>query len=100
MMVTMDLVTLTLAALVTARVTRLITQDRITDAPRVALLRKLDEESLLAYLIVCDWCASFYVGMAVAAGGAWQGLWSWDVAPWLALAFSYVAGFLASKEGE
>ena len=96
----MDLVTLTLTALATARITRLITTDRITEAPRNALIRRLDPEGLMAYLVVCDWCASVYVGAAVA--GAW---WAWGdtmafTAATAALAYSYVAGFLASKESD
>jgi hypothetical protein len=96
----MDTVTLILAALATARITRLITTDRITEAPRSALISRLPDESLMAYLIVCDWCSSVYVGAAVA--GAW---WAWGTTAWFtaataALAFSYVAGFLASKESD
>lgn len=96
----MDLITLLTAALVTARITRLITSDRITEAPRNALLRRLDAEGLWAYLLVCDWCVSVYVGLGVAAAGAWAGAWSWPWVPPVALAFSYVAGWLASKESE
>lgn len=95
---TMDPITLLLAALVTARLTRLITTDRITEAPRNALLRRLPADSLAAYLIVCDWCASFYVGLGVAGAGALAGWWTWAWIVPLGLAFSYVAGWLASKE--
>lgn len=96
----MDAITLLLAALTTARITRLITSDRITEAPRTRLLRRLDPEGLAAYLIVCDWCASFYVGLGVAAAGAGAGLWGWWWTLPLGLSFSYVAGWLASREGE
>lgn len=96
----MNLITLLVAALVTARLTRLVTTDRITQAPRNALLRRLSADGLAAYLLVCDWCVSVYTGGAVAAAGALAGLWSWWWALPLALAFSYVAGFLASEEGE
>lgn len=96
----MHFVTFVLAALATARITRLITTDRITEAPRNALVRRLDPEGLLAYLIVCDWCASVYAGAAVA--GAW---WAWGTTTAFtvataALAFSYAAGYLASKESD
>jgi len=96
----MDTITIVIAALVTARVTRLITTDRLTQAPRTWILSRLDSDGLAAYLVVCDWCASFYVGIAVAGAGAWADLWSW---PWivpLGLAFSYVAGMLARGEAE
>lgn len=94
------MIELVLAALATARITRLITTDRITEAPRNWTLRQLDANGLLAYLLVCDWCASVYVGAAVA--GAW---WAWGdtmafTATMAALAFSHVAGFLASRESD
>jgi hypothetical protein len=94
----MDLITLLLGALATARLTRLITTDRITQAPRHWVLMRLDPEGLGAYLVVCDWCVSVYTGAGVVGlillGGT-PGFWVLA-----ALAFSYVAGFLASKEGE
>ena len=89
-----------LAALATARITRLITTDRITQAPRNWVLRRLNAESLWAYLMVCDWCTSVYVGAGVAAAGAALGWWSWTLAVPAALAFSYSAGYLASKESD
>lgn len=93
-------VTFLLAALAAARITRLITTDRITQAPRSWILRRLNPEGLTAYLLVCDWCSSVYVGAGVA--GAWY-FWG-DTAAFTAvtaaLAFSYVAGYLASKEGD
>lgn len=94
----MDLITLLVAALATARVTRLITADRITEPPRMWLLLRLDPEGLGSYLVTCAWCVSVYVG-AGAAALLWFGP-SWTVWPLSALAFSYVAGWLASKEGE
>lgn len=87
-------------ALATARVTRLVTRDRILQAPRRAILRALPDEHLLAYLIVCDWCMSIYTGTLAAAVGAWAGWWSWAWVPALLLAFSHVTGWLASREGE
>jgi hypothetical protein len=92
-----DALTLIAAALATARVTRLITTDVITEPLRVRIIRRLNTEGKLAYAIVCDWCSSIYVGAAVA--GTW---WAWgDTKIWLAsvlaLSFSYAAGFLNSK---
>lgn len=100
MIVTMDLLAFLVGALTTARITRLVTQDKITERPRNALLLRLDENGLMAYLVQCSWCASFYVGAGVAAGGAWAGAWTWWWSGALALSFSYVAGILASWEGE
>ena len=50
--------------------------------------------------MVCDWCVSVYTGTLAAVGGAWAGWWAWAWAPALAAAFSYVTGWLASREGE
>jgi hypothetical protein len=100
MMGIMDAITLLLAVVATARITRLITTDRITQAPRSWAVRRLPEHHLLAYLIVCDWCASVYVGAGV--GAAWWG-WGdekWFTAACLALAGSYAAGWLASWDRE
>lgn len=99
-METYPLLMVVVMALATARTTRLVTRDRILQAPRGAVLRALPDESLLAYLIVCDWCVSMYTGALAAVGGAWAGWWAWWVVPALTLAFSYVTGFLASREGE
>jgi len=95
-----DLIPFVSMALAVARVTRLVTTDRITQAPRNALLRKLDPEGLTAYLLVCSWCSSVYVGAAGAVVGSLAGWWTWTTAVPAALAFSYIAGFLASREGE
>jgi hypothetical protein len=95
----MDAITLAVAALATARITKLVTTDRITAAPRRWILRRLDSDGLAAYLIVCDWCVSVYTGGGVAAAGAWTGLWAWAWVLPLALAFSYASGWLAAREG-
>lgn len=95
---------LLLAALATARVTRLITTDRLTERPRLWLLtlavRWRGEESMLAYLLTCPWCVSVYAGAGMA--GAWYA-WGgerWFLAVTAALAFSYITGALASRESE
>lgn len=99
-METYPLLLMVVMALATARVTRLITRDRILQAPRRAVLRALPDDHLLAYLVVCDWCVSVYTGTLAAAVSVWAAGWSWWWVPALALAFSYVTGWLASREGE
>jgi len=94
----MDLITLLVAVLATARITRLVTTDRITQAPRSWALKRLSSEGLAAYLIVCDWCVSVYAGAGVVGViilGGQPGFWVLA-----ALAFSYVAGWLARGEVE
>lgn len=99
-----DMTTLILAALATARLTRMVTTDRITLAPRKWLLRRLvhryGEDHLLPYLVVCDWCVSVYIGAGITAAWVTVGETLWFQAPAAALALSYAAGFLASKDGE
>lgn len=101
---TMQTLTLLLTLLATARATRLITDDRITRAPRHAVVRwsfahsKREDGGLLAYLVFCPWCVSVYVG--AGAGALW---WAWGdtriyTAAVLALAASHVAGLLAGLE--
>ena len=94
---------LVLMMLAVARVTRLITTDVLFDGPRNWLTRRLLKgnpegpvRTALAYLIICNWCVSIYVGAAGA--GAWY-LWHGTVLYVVitaALAASYVTGFLAS----
>lgn len=99
--------TVVLVVLTTARITRLITTDVLFEEPRSWLTRAVLRgnpdgvlRNKIAYLIVCQWCASTYVGAAVAgAGWAWGGTMFFMVIT-AALAASYVTGFLASlKEG-
>lgn len=97
---TLSLVLMTLAV---ARVTRLITTDVLFDGPRNWLTHRALKgnpegpvRTALAYLIICSWCTSIYVGAAGA--GAWY-LWHGTVLYVVitaALAASYVTGFLAS----
>jgi len=98
----MDILTLLLVPLATARLARLITADFLTEDIREWAEARLTAKGWLrlAYLITCAWCASMYVGAVLAA--AW---WAWGDTRWFAAALlapagSYVAGFLASKEGE
>lgn len=94
----MEPITLLVAALATARLTRLVTRDRITHALRRRILKRLDPEGLPAYLLVCDWCTSVYMGALVTAAGLWGPAWFYWIG--VALALSHITGWLASKEGE
>lgn len=97
-------------ALAVARVTRLITADRITETPRerfeAALWRRFAphvpvhdrehaEPPLAVYLLSCPWCVSVYVAAVAAPIVYWWGDSPWFVVPALALAFSHVTGLLA-----
>jgi hypothetical protein len=105
-------------ALAVARVTTLVTSDRITRAPRERFLAWAwsrawpnpepswqvvraggGDPPLLAYLIECPWCVSIYVAAVAAPLWYWLGTNPRVLVPAVALAFSYVTGFLA-QHGE
>lgn len=101
MMGTMDAITLVLTVLATARLTRLVVADRVTQRPRMTAVNwaiRRDREGL-EYLLTCPWCVSVYTGAGM--GAAW---WAWGDARWFtaaaaALTASHVTGLLASREG-
>jgi hypothetical protein len=93
----MDLMTLALVALATARITRFVTSDRIFDKPRQYLASKLPEDGELVYLLHCPWCVSIYAGAGVAVYGWLLAGSAWFVVPAAALAASYITGFLADR---
>ncbi len=78
-------------ALSTARGTRLVVEDYITEPLRKAVVRRFGEESKITYLVHCTLCTSIWVGGIAALfaclvlGVSW-----WWLVP-LALAFSQVA---------
>lgn len=97
----MELITLALTALATARLTRLITTDTIFDAPRERLIVALPVRlEPLAYLMQCSWCMSVWVGAGTAiAWYAWGDTRAYLVVT-AALAFSHITGWLATHEGK
>lgn len=100
----MTLLDFVLLLLATARVTRFITTDVLFETPRNAIVSRLvaDDSSLLrariAYLIVCDWCASVYVGAALMGAWHYWGESMWFMMTTAALSMSYGAGYLASAD--
>lgn len=85
-----------LAIVSIARLTRLVTADTITAAPREWLQDRLPPK--LGYLLGCPWCASMYVGAAVAAAVVTWPTNRLLLAALLALTGSHAAGFLATRE--
>lgn len=58
---------LTVGALSTYRITRLITTDTITEGLRTRLWERYPPESTkLGYLVTCDHCSAVYAALAVA----------------------------------
>lgn len=98
-------------ALAAARVTRLITSDKITEGLRGHVIRWADRRAgvdpteafaptpMLAYFVTCPWCVSIYVGAVAAPLAYWWGESPWLLVPVLALALSGFTGYLA-KIGE
>lgn len=86
--------------LATARITRLISEDRIFDKPRNAILARLPDNSSLAYGLVCTWCVSIWVAFPVATAAYWLGEHPVLFVPALALAFSHLTGLLGLIEGD
>lgn len=94
-------------AFATARVTRLLTADRLTLPLRRRVLQSVREGGLAEYLISCAWCTSMHVGLLVAAivVGLAPALHPTPVTGaatvlLLALGYSHVAGLLAAREVE
>lgn len=85
-----------LVVLATARLTRLINEDAILDAPRAWVQQHAPDS--VVYLVQCPWCVSMWVGGPVAAAAV---LWpsnravAWGL---LALAASEVTGLIAARE--
>ena len=95
----MELITLVLTALATARLTRLIVVDTIFKVPRDRLIVAMPPRlEAVAYLLGCSWCTSVWVGGALAGGWYAWGDERWFTAVVGALAFSHITGWLATHE--
>jgi hypothetical protein len=100
-------------ALAVARVTRLVTADKLTEGPRDRLLDRLWSRCaplvpvqergralppLPVYLLTCPWCVSIYVAAPAAVIAYFWPTAPWFLIPALLLAFSHVTGLLAQRE--
>lgn len=91
------LAVLPLYMLACTRLTILITADELLATPRRWLVGRFvswqGEESLLAYGLVCGWCASFtLVGLPMAWAWYYHALSPWAMIPVVGLAMSQVTG--------
>jgi len=97
----MTVLIIVLAALAVARVTRLVTEDKLLEPLRFWLGKKWPAESQRLYLFHCPWCFGMWVSIA-AAPIVWfvadlsnkVGVTAWLGVPLLALAISHVVGLL------
>lgn len=94
----MDALTLFLTVGATARLTRLITTDKILERPREALLDRLNPHGMITYMLGCRWCVSIYVGAAATIYATITAGNVWCMAPMAALTASQATGILASME--
>jgi hypothetical protein len=92
----------------TARVTRLISADKISKPVRVAVVNRWGPSSWLGYLLHCRWCVSMYVAPVFAAAVLWlapeiRGAW-WaqtvTIGALLALTYSHGTALLAGLEDD
>jgi hypothetical protein len=59
------LISLLLAVLAVARITRVIVEDRIAVGVRQWVVRRWGEDGKMAYLFHCPWCMSLWVSLLV-----------------------------------
>jgi hypothetical protein len=98
----------TLGLLTTARITRLLTADRISQPLRAAIVRRFGPDSWPGYYIHCRWCVSMYTAPVVAAGVVWlvpayrAGWWAQTLltGALLALTYSHGTALLAGLEDD
>jgi hypothetical protein len=102
------LVAFVVLVLATARLTRFICKDDITTPVRLALDRKLGEQSFISRLIWCHWCVAVWISLGTSSM-AMQAVYAWGgvspkvaVLSWLLLipANAYAASGVVDKEGE
>lgn len=101
------LVLILLTAFAAARVTRVITTDKIGEPFREWVVRRVGAGSKIAYLVFCRWCTGLYIA-AGAACAVWWGaglrhvfpVSGWFAVPVLTLAISYSIGLLVRAEPE
>lgn len=92
----MLILTLIVAVLAVARLTRLIVEDRIMVWFKQWVVRKFGENSLPSYFVHCPWCVSiWFAAVVMPIAVAWPNRWVLGV---LAIpAASYLTGVAATK---
>jgi hypothetical protein len=91
------IVSLIVASLAVARITRLLVEDKIMVGYRQWVVKKWGPDSLPAYFAHCPWCTSFWVGLPVMPVAT---LWpnQWVIAPLAILAASMISGLLLDRD--
>lgn len=82
-----------------ARVTGLIVKDEVFGTPRratiEALVARFGDESLLAYMLTCQWCMSIWVAAPVTAAWWFAAEKPWLLIPAALLAMSQLVGMMS-----
>jgi hypothetical protein len=92
----MLIVSMIVAALAVARVTRLIVDDQLTIRFRRWVMNKWGADSWQSYLVTCPWCVSVWIALPVMPPAV---LWpnQWVIAALSIAAASMVTGLLLDK---
>ena len=93
-------VQLLLLAGAVARLTLLVVDDRITRSLRWWLLRRLDDDGYLAYLVSCCWCVGLHWALWLSVLWLiWPGQTLVFCLPWaVAMVGSAASGYVAEPE--
>lgn len=93
-----DPLLLLINALAAYRLTRLWTRDSLPPLPQIrqAVLSRWGDKTWTE-LLVCDWCAGFWIsaGVVAVASSPAEGVWLWLAVP---LALSAVVGLIATRD--
>lgn len=69
-------ISLVVAALAVARITRFLVEDFLTNGYRRWVVNKWGDESLMSYLVHCPWCTSMWVGIPIMPVAViWPNVW-------------------------
>ncbi len=72
----MLVVSLIVAALAVARLTRLVVDDQLTIGFRRWVLNKWGDDSWQGYLVTCPWCSSVWIAAPIMPVAAlWPSIW-------------------------
>lgn len=77
------------------RLTVLVIEDKITEPIREKIFTRWNPSNTWSYLLTCPWCASIWLGFAVAAAVVFiPQIW---LIPALALGFSSLTGLIEER---
>lgn len=93
----MLIISVVVGFLATARITRLLVEDRLTVAWRRWVVRRWGEDSLPSYFVHCPWCMSMWLAAPIMVPAALFPN-KWVIAALAIPAASLVTGLLLSRE--